>query len=157
MEDSQPIVTGYVAPIHGQGAMGFLLLGVLGGLVLLAGVLGATLSLALAGVAIGAVAGVGFAQYWRMASTWPLVHVYRDRLEVVRGPQRGTLAFDDVVGVRGLEWKKSLFPYQKAMRVLVLQTRGAEWQIGPEVADHAAVQEAVAGALNAYVANAKRA
>ena len=66
------------------------------------------------------------------------------------------MAFEDVVGVRALEWGKSLFPYQKAMRVLVLQTGVSEWQIGPEVAEHAAVQEAVGRALEAFVAEARR-
>ncbi|MBK8561688.1 hypothetical protein [Candidatus Amarobacter glycogenicus] len=156
MENTEPIATGYVAPIHGRGAMGFLLVGLLGLLVMLAGLLAPDMALFIAGVATGALAGAGFAQYWRMASKWPLLHVYPNRLEFVRGPQRGSVAFEDVVGVRALEWGKSLFPYQKAMRVLVLQTGVSEWQIGPEVAEHAAVQEAVGGALEAFVAEARR-
>ena len=45
MENTEPIATGYVAPIHGRGAMGFLLVGLLGLLVMLAGLLAPDMAL----------------------------------------------------------------------------------------------------------------
>lgn len=147
---SEPLVIGYVAPLHGRGAMGFVLLGLFALIVLLAGALSPSLPLILAGAAGTAAAATGFAFYWRTASKWPMLVVFGDRLEIVRGPQRGMLAFDDVLAVRGLEWSRSLFPYQKEAKFLVLQSAAGEWQFGPEIAAHVTIQETIIRLVNEH-------
>lgn len=151
MSDSNsPLATGYVAPAHGRGGMAFLLLGLFALLILLAGALSPSPGLALLGAGGLAIAGGGYAWYWSRAPRWPLAHLYPDRLEFVRGPQRGTVRFEDVTAVHALQWERSLFPFSRAQRVLVLQTPEAEWQIGIEIAESAQFQEAVVAALNAF-------
>lgn len=139
-----------MAPIHGRGAMGFLLLGLLALIVALAGVLSPSLPLVLVGLAAVAVSAAGYWLYWRVMQRKPLLHIYADRLEVLRGPQRGTLRFDDVTGVQWLQWARSLFPYSRGHRVLVLHSAVGEWQVGTEVAEHAKVQQAVIAALGRF-------
>ena len=85
-----PLATGYMAPIHGRGAMGFLLLGILSLLTALAGALSVSLPILLIGAAGLVVAAAGFALYARVMATKPLLLVFEDRLEFVRGPQKGT-------------------------------------------------------------------
>lgn len=130
--------------------MGWLVLGVISALIALAGMLGANIGLILAGLAGMALAGAGYALYRRMVSRWALLRVYPDRLEFARGPQKGVLQFADVTAIRQLHWGHSWFPYQRAATVLVLQSAKVEYQVGRDIADHEAVQEAVVRALNEF-------
>lgn len=148
-DSTAPIQTGYLAPAHGQGGMAFLLLGLFSLLILLAGALSPSLMLALVGGGGLALAGAGYALYWTRAKHWPVAHLYADRLEFVRGPQRGAVRFADVTAVQWLQWERSLFPYHSGHRVLVLQTPEAEWQVGVEIAGSAEFQDEVVAALNA--------
>jgi hypothetical protein len=145
-----------MAPMHGRGAMGFVLMGLFGFVVLLGGALSPSLPTALLGLAGVLVAGAGLALYWRSARTWRYALVYADRIEFVRGPQKGTLPFAEITGVHHLAWAKSLFPYSRGHHVLVLSTPRAEWQVGNELADHAEFQEAVLGALRRFHERAER-
>ena len=130
--------------------MGFVLLGLFSVIVLAAGALSPSAGTAAIGIAGLVAAALGLALYVRVARNWPLARLYADRIEFVRGPQRGTLAFSDVAAAHHLQWEKSLFPYSRGHRVLVLVTPAAEWQFGPEFAEHEAFQSAVLAALTAF-------
>ncbi|MGE3074741.1 MAG: hypothetical protein AB7N24_01320 [Dehalococcoidia bacterium] len=146
----EPAIIGYVAPIHAQGAMGWMLLGVLAALIAGGGALSANLPLLFGGIAGMAVAAAGYLAYERVVSKWALVRVYPDRIEFVRGPQKGLLPFAEVTAIRQLRWAKSLFPYQREATVLVLQSTKGEYQVGRDMAGYTAVQEAVVRLLNEY-------
>ena len=150
MNDSPPVIIGYVSPINAQGAMGWLVFGVIAALIAIAGVLGANIGLILAGFAGMAIAGAGYALYQRMVSKWALLRVFPDRIEFARGPQKGVLQFADVTAIRQLHWGHSWFPYQRAATVLVLQSATVEYQVGRDIADYEAVQEAVVQVLNEF-------
>lgn len=129
--------------------MGFVLLGLFSVVVVLAGALSPSTGTALIGVGGLALAAGGLALYWRVTRTWHLARLYPDRLEFVRGPQRGTLPLSEVTAAHHLQWERSLFPYSRGHRLLVLVTAAAEWQLGPEILGHEAFQEAVLAALSA--------
>ncbi|MGE0601079.1 MAG: hypothetical protein AB7J35_15825 [Dehalococcoidia bacterium] len=146
----EPAIIGYVAPIHAQGAMGWMLLGVLAALIAGGGALSANLPLLFGGLAGVVVAGAGYLAYERVVSKWALVRVFPDRIEFVRGPQKGVLPFAEVTALRQLHWAHSWFPYQRAATVLVLQSTKGEYQVGRDMVDYTAVQEAVVRLLNEY-------
>ena len=130
--------------------MGFILLCLFAAIVLLGGLLSPSLPIALTGVCGLVAAGAGLATVWRVTRHWRLAVVFPDRLEFLRGPQRGVLPFPEVTAVHQLAWARSLFPYSRGHRVLVLVTDRAEWQVGNEIAHHEAFQEAVLDALRAF-------
>lgn len=136
--------------MQAQGAMGWMLLGVVAALIAGGGALSANLLLLFAGLAGLAVAGAGYLAYERVVSKWPLVRIYEDRIEFVRGPQKGVLPFVEVTAVRQLHWAHSWFPYQRAATVLVLQSAKGEYQVGRDMADYVAVQESVVRLLNEF-------
>ena len=155
-DPSEPLATGYLAPAHGQGGMAILLLGLFALLILLAGALSPSLALTLIGTGGLALAGAGYAFYWSRAQHWPVARLYADRLEFVRGPQKGTLHFRDVTSIHTLQWARSLFPFNRGHSVLVLQTLQVEWQVGVEIANSAQFQGAVVGAVTAYAGTRAR-
>jgi hypothetical protein len=157
MSPEAPLATGYIAPIHGRGAMGFFLLGLVSLVVLLAGAFSPSAGVALLGAGGLALAAAGFAAYWKLTESRPHLLLFADRLEFLRGPQRGVIVFDDVVTIGAMEWGRSFFPYSRAQRVLVLRSAATEWQIGSEIRDHARFQDEVATALNRHRAAPARA
>jgi hypothetical protein len=130
----------------------FVLVGLFALLILLAGTFAANPGLALGGGGAVALSAAGYAWYWQRAKHWPLAHLYPERLVFVRGPQRGVLEFQTVTGVHVLQWARSLFPFSRGQKVLVLQTPVAEWQIGVEFAESEQFQEQVLAALQAFAA-----
>lgn len=150
MTTRQPLATGYIAPLHGRGAMGFFLLGLLSLLVFAAGLLSPSLPLVLFGFAGMTISAAGYFAYWRVVSKWPLVHLYADRIEVVRGPQRGVLAMAEVTGYGTAEYRNPILPFLPRERVLTLATAERQWQFGPEIAGGGSFQDEVVRAVNAF-------
>ncbi len=95
---AEPVAVGLVSPIRTQGTMGFGMLGVIGLVIVLAGALGPDVTFLAIGAGIILLAAAGLAWHWQHVAKSRLVLLYPDRLEFVRGPQRGTLAFSDVRG-----------------------------------------------------------
>ena len=150
MNPDTPLATGYVSPFRANGTGGFAVLAVFAVLFIGAGAAGSNLALVLIGVAGMLAAAGGSLAYWRAIRTKPIAHVYADRLEFVRGPQRGALRFDEITQARMLQWNRSLFPPSRGHRVLALSSGQTDWQIGTEVADYGDFQDAVLAAIQAY-------
>ena len=148
---AEPIAVGLVSPIRTQGTMGFGMLGVIGLVIVLAGALGPDVTFLAIGAGIILLAAAGLAWHWQHAAKSRLVVLYPDRIEWMRGPQKGTLPFADVRGADMLEWSRSTFPYSRGHTVLVLHSGATDWQIGPEVAEYHALHEAVLAGLGDYL------
>jgi hypothetical protein len=144
-----PLAIAYTAPLRGRGAMGLILTGILSLIVLLAGALGQDFALLLLGLGGMIASGVGLWLYHSAQVKREFIRLYPDRLEFLRGPQKGSVAFADLTGVQGMQWGGSIYPVVRTARFLVLQTPDAEWHIGPEIRDTAAFQEQVIEAIQA--------
>ena len=147
---TQPIATGYTAPLHGRGATGFILGLIFSGVVVIAGAAGGTVPLLAFGVAGLVGFGLGLYLYWRLARSRPAVRIFNDRVEFLRGHRTGVVPFEAVSDVRALQWGGSIYPYTRASRFLIIETEEGEWQFGPEVAGSGELQEALVGALNRW-------
>jgi hypothetical protein len=130
--------------------MGWLLLGLLSAIVAIGGVFSTNVGLILGGLAGAIVAGAGYFAYQRVVSKWVLLRVYSDRLEFVRGPQKGVLLVVEVKAVHQLHWAQSWFPYQRATTILALESAKGDYQVGRDVAGHEKVAETVLRLLNEY-------
>ena len=150
MNPDTPLATGLTAPAHARGTVGFFLLGLFALLTLGAGLLSPNVGLAAGGVAALVAGTAGFALYWKTVARSPLAVLYPDHLDFVSGPQRGTLSFADISDARMLQWARSFFPYSRGHRLLVLRSGPTDWQVGPEIADYVAFQEAVVAAFNQF-------
>lgn len=148
--NTEPLATGYVAPLRAQGTAGFAMLAVFAVIVIAAGAAGGNVALVLLGVAAIFAAAVGAFAYWRWIGTKPIAHVYADRLEFVRGPQRGVLRFDEITQARMLQWNRSIFPPSRGHRVFAMSSGQTDWQIGTEFADYGEFQDAVLAAIQAH-------
>lgn len=146
----QPLATGYPAPLHGRGATGFILGLIFSVVVVVAGAAGGSVPLAAFGVAGVAGFGVGLYLYWRVERARPVVLVFDDRVEFVRGHRTGVVRFDEVRNIRALQWGGSIYPYTRASRFLILETADGEWEFGPEVANCLDLQEALVRAINRW-------
>jgi hypothetical protein len=146
----EPLATGYTSPYRAQGTAGFAVLLLFAILFIGAGLAGGTFALVLIGVAGILAAAGGALAYWRAIRGRAIAEVHPDRLEFVRGPQRGTLRFDEITQVRMLQWNRSLFPPSRGHRVLAITTGNTDWQIGTEIAAYAEFQDAVLAAVQAF-------
>lgn len=146
MTDST-IATGYIAPLHGRGASGLFLSGVVSIVVAVAGATGPSVPLISFGLAGLMASGAGLYLYWSEMRKKPAIQVFADRIEFLRGHRRGTVLFSEVTDVRGIQWGGSIYPYTRPSRFLILETKDGEWQFGPEVANCAELQESVVQAL----------
>lgn len=146
----QPLATGYLAPLHGRGATGFLLGLVFSVVVVIVGAAGGSVPLAAFGLAGLVGFGLGLYLYWRSGRSKPAIRIFEDRIEFVRGHLTGVVEFRHVTDVRALQWGGSLYPYTRTSRFLILETAQGEWQFGPEVANSAELQETLVGALNRW-------
>lgn len=151
---TEPLATGYAAPLHGRGATGFILGLIFSVVVVVAGAAGGTAPLVAFGVAGVLGFGVGLYLYWRAGRSKPAVRVFADRVEFLRGHRRGVVPFAEVTNVRAMQWGGSIYPYTRAARFLILETAGGEWQFGPEVAGAMELQETLVRALEQWRENA---
>jgi hypothetical protein len=148
MTSESPLATGYAAPLHGHGATGFILTGIISIVVVVAGLTG-SVPFVLFGLGGLLASAIGLYLYWSTVRTKPAVQVYADRVEFLRGHRTGVVWYSDITNVRAMQWGGSLYPYTRATRFIILETQDGEWQFGPEVANCKDVQEAVVRALNA--------
>jgi hypothetical protein len=146
---TEPLAIAYTAAMRGRGAMGLILTGILSLIVALAGVLGQEFALLLLGLGGLIASGVGLWLYHSAQVKREFIRLYADRLEFLRGPQKGTLAFAELTGVQGMQWGGSIYPVVRTTRFLVLQTSATAWHIGPEIRDTAAFQERIIQAIQA--------
>lgn len=146
--NESPIATGYTAPLHGRGATGYFLSGIISIVVAVAGGTGPSVPLIAFGLTGLAASGLGLYLYWSTLRKRPAVQVYTDRIEFLRGHRTGTVRFSEITDVRGIQWGGSIYPYTRAARFIILETKDNEWQFGPEVANCTELQETVMRVLN---------
>ena len=147
---SQPIATGYAAPLHGRGATGFILGAIFSVVVIVAGGAGGSAPLLAFGLAGLVAFGLGLYLYWRVGRTEPVIRIFEDRVEFLRGHRTGVVPFGEVTNVRTMQWGGSIYPYTRASRFIILETPDGEWQFGPEVANCMALQQTLVGALERW-------
>lgn len=154
MTTDEPLATAYLAPFSSGLVVLCLFGGIISLLVALGGALSGNAGTGVGGAALTLFAAGGLVYFRRRARTAVVAQTYADRLEFLRGPQRGVVPFQDILGFHSLEWGRSFFPYSRGSRVLVLKTASAEWQVGPGLAEAPAFQDAVTRAVTAFHAPA---